>query len=56
MKKVVRELLQKIVEMKTQEDVDAICCGIDMAYQNEKITAADNELLYDLIRRYSKLI
>lgn len=53
MKKVVREIIEAMVIAKTQEDINKVCAMIDRAYQSEKITFADNELLYKMIAKIS---
>lgn len=47
-----KTLLQKIIEANSPEDVSRVCGEIDNAYQREKISYKDHEMLYNLIRKY----
>lgn len=52
-------MFKKIVEMitaiETKKDLSHVCGEIDRAYQSEKITAKDNEILYKLVGKIGEL-
>lgn len=50
-----KKLVAIITEIETQQDLNHACGEIDRAYQSDKITAKDNELLYKLIGKISEL-
>lgn len=47
-----KKLIARVLEVKTDTELNALCADIDRAYQSGKITAQDNELLYRLINKY----
>ena len=46
--KMFKKLVQMITEIKTENDRDATFWQIDREFEQEKISAADHELLYKL--------
>jgi hypothetical protein len=44
--KTFKTLLARILDAASDSEINAICADIDRAFRLEKITAADNELLY----------
>lgn len=44
-----KKLVAQIADIITQDDFDAACGAIDRAFQSEKITWKDYELLYRLL-------
>ena len=54
MKKEAREILEAMAKATTGLEWLEITCKIDYAFQHEKITWQDNELLYALARRLWK--
>ena len=51
-KKMFKTLLQKIIEINTTADLNNVCSEIDMAYQKQKISFKDHEMLFNLIRKH----
>ena len=51
MKKDVQNIIKAMLKAKTEEEWGKVTLGIDWAFQHEKITWQDNELLYDLVSR-----
>ena len=47
-----KNLLQKIIEINTTADLNNVCSEIDMAYQKQKISFKDHEMLFNLIRKH----
>lgn len=47
-----KKLLARAMEVKTSDELNALCWDIDRAYQSGKITAQDNELLYRFINKF----
>lgn len=56
MKKETRKILEALTAANTQDDINSVCAAIDRAFQSEKISWQDNELLYGLVRKISGLI
>lgn len=46
--KTYKQLVEKMSEMETESDLNAICYEIDWSFQQEKITWKDHETLYKL--------
>lgn len=49
--KLFKALMARVLEAKTEDEVNAVCADIDRAYQSEKIKWDENELLYRLVNR-----
>lgn len=49
--KLFKALLARVIEAKTDDEINMICADIDRAFQNEKIKYDENELLYRLINK-----
>lgn len=56
MKKETRRLLELIASIETETELNHVCYEIDMAYQHEKISYQDNEILYKLINKIHRLM
>lgn len=56
MKKATRRLLELIASIETEKELNRICTEVDRAYQQEKISYKDNELLYKLINKIIRLM
>ncbi|MBR4590053.1 MAG: hypothetical protein IKO36_05240 [Bacteroidaceae bacterium] len=56
MKKETRRLLELIASIETETKLNRICAEVDRAYQQEKISYKDNELLYKLINKINRLM
>ena len=46
-----KKIVKMIAEANTREEIDAACAAIDKAFQAEKITWTDHEILYALIKK-----
>ena len=44
-----KELVSKLSEVRSHEDLTAFCKAIDYSFQNGKITGKDNETLYNIV-------
>lgn len=49
MKTMFKKLVAKIVEIETMEQFNAVCGEIDKAFDQDKISYKDHELLFDLL-------
>ena len=49
--KLFKALLVRALSAQTETEWNTICGDVDRAYQNEKIKADENEILYRLINR-----
>jgi hypothetical protein len=52
--KTFKQLIGQLAEVKTKEDLWALCGEVDMSYQHEKITYKDNETIYKIINNVVK--
>ena len=52
--KTFKQLVGQLSEIKTKEDLWALCGEIDRSYQHEKITWNDHETLYKIINNVVK--
>lgn len=51
-----KKLVALILEIETPDDLNHACGEINRAFQDEKISFKDNELLYKLIQKISNLM
>ena len=49
------KLVALILEVETHDDLNHVCGEIDRAYQSDKISAKDNDLLYKMVSKISAL-
>lgn len=49
--KIFKALMARALNITTETELNELCRDIDSAYQNEKIKADENELLYRLINK-----
>ena len=47
-----KTLLQKIIEINNTADLTNVCSEIDMAFQKQKISFKDHEMLFNLINTH----
>lgn len=52
--KLFKALMCRVLAAKTDAEWNQICGDIDRAYQHDRITADENDLLYRLINRLHK--
>lgn len=52
--KTFKQLISQLAEVRTKEELWALCGEIDGSYQHEKITWQDNETLYQIINHVVK--
>lgn len=50
-----KKLVKAITEIRTKDDFNATCGMIDSAFQNEKLSWNDHELLYGLVSKLAPL-
>lgn len=50
-----KKLVALILEVETHDDLNHVCGEIDRAYQSDKISAKDNDLLYKMVSKISAL-
>lgn len=47
--KMFKKIIAAIAKIDTMDDYNAVCGMVDIAFQQEKISYNDHELLYDLL-------
>lgn len=48
--KTFKQLITQLSQIKTADDMQQLCADIDKSYNADKITPADNETLYRIVR------
>ena len=46
-----KKIIQMLIEAESAEDIGKVCAQISRAFQDGKITAKDNEQLFDLVSK-----
>lgn len=49
-----KDLVIKLSEVRSKENLEALCIDIDYSYQRDRITYKDNETLYNIINNVVK--
>ena len=44
-----KQIINQLAEVRTKEDLQALCFAVDMSYQHEKITYKDQETFYNIV-------
>lgn len=49
-----KQVFSQLAEVRTKEELQALCFAVDMSYQHEKITYKDLETFFNIVNRVVK--